>query len=454
MLNCAAGLNRTLTAVAIWGCISIALPASGQLIHEDYAYTLSPGVVGWDHYGASVAIDNGIMAVGAWNAYQVPDHVPEQGFVYLYDAQTSEYRSTLMANDPVPFGQFGLAIDMDGGLVVIGAPDSWGNSDFDVNSGFAYVFDASTGEQLLTLRPDGPLAVGWFGHAVAIDDGVVAVWGITNETDGMRYGSVFLFDALTGEQFASFAPGDHEDLNFWFGHSLDLEDGLLAVNLQDIRDGDEVGVVKVFNTSSGAFYREVVPEDPADQHEGFGMSISMDNGAIAVLSMLEDGPDRRGVVYTFDINGGTQYTRFTPWNVLYQMSDDIEFEDGIVGVGMFTNFHGGVVHLFSAVGGNLHYVLKPLAGDFGLHEIDIAIDNGSVGVGIDEEGNTVGSGQAFFFGPVCSADLTLDDQIDFLDVVAFINAYVQGDFEADFDNNFSFDFFDISAFIEAFTDGC
>lgn len=443
-------LKNILVVVAL----VIAGATQAQIVHEDHRYQVGPDAPGWDHYGASVAVDNGIMAVGAWNAYQVPDHVPEQGFVYLYEAQSSAYLDTLMADNPEPFGQFGFAIDMDDGLIAVGAPDSLGALETGADSGIAYIFDAGTGEQLMTLRPDVLSPVGWFGRAIAIEDGVVAIWGVTNETDGTQYGTVFLFDAVTGEQLRSFVPGDHEDLNFWFGHSLDLEDGLLAVNAQDVRGGDQVGVVQVFRIGTGELYREVVPVDAADQHESFGTSISMDNGSIAVLSMIDDGLDRRGAVYTFDINGGTQYAKYTPWTVLYTMSEDIEFEDGVVGVGMFTNYFGGVVHMFDATGATPLHVLKPEFGDFGLHEIDIAMDEGWIGVGTDDEVSTIASGQAYFFGPVCSPDLNRDDRIDFYDISAFINAYVHRDYEADFDNNLIFDFFDVNAFLEAIADGC
>ncbi len=428
--------------------------AVGQMVHEDHRYVVGPDAPGWDHYGASVAMDNGVMAVGAWNAFQAPDHIPEQGFVYLYDANTSVLLRTLMADEPVPFGQFGLSMDMDGGLIVVGAPDSWGNSSFDIDSGSAYVFDANTGEQLLTLRPDGPLAVGWFGHAVAIDNGVVAVWGVTNEADGTRYGSVYLFDAATGNQVDMFQPAGQEGLNFWFGHSMDLDSGRLAVNEQAIQGGNEVGTVKLFDINTGNLFREFVPQDAADQHESFGLSISMDQWTIAVSSWLDDGLDRRGVVYAYDINGGTQYTRYAPCCVLYQMSDDIELNDGIIGIGMFTNYHGGVVHLVDAYGGNVLNVLKPSGGDFGLSEIDIAMKDGVIGVGTDDEDETVGSGHMYFFGAICSPDLNGDDELDFFDISTFINAFIQGEFEADFDNNMSFDFFDVFGFIKAFQEGC
>ncbi len=54
----------------------------------------------------------------------------------------------------------------------------------------------------------------------------------------------------------------------------------------------------------------------------------------------------------------------------------------------------------------------------------------------------------------CPADLTLDGNLDFFDVSAFLSAFQMSDPQADFDDNGEFDFFDVSAFLAAFSEGC
>ncbi len=54
----------------------------------------------------------------------------------------------------------------------------------------------------------------------------------------------------------------------------------------------------------------------------------------------------------------------------------------------------------------------------------------------------------------CAVDLTLDGELDFFDVSAFLTAYAAGDLGVDFIEDGVLDFFDISTFLFLFTKGC
>jgi len=54
----------------------------------------------------------------------------------------------------------------------------------------------------------------------------------------------------------------------------------------------------------------------------------------------------------------------------------------------------------------------------------------------------------------CLADLTGDDQLNFFDVSAFLNAFSTMDLAADFTGDGQLNFFDVSAFLSAFSAGC
>jgi hypothetical protein len=56
--------------------------------------------------------------------------------------------------------------------------------------------------------------------------------------------------------------------------------------------------------------------------------------------------------------------------------------------------------------------------------------------------------------PPCGADLTMDGELNFFDVSAFLSAYTSGDPIADFTNDGEFNFFDVSAFLSAYNTGC
>jgi len=430
--------------------------AAGQVIHEDHAYTVSPGIAGWDHFGASISSGRGLMAVGAWNAYSIPDHIPEQGFVYIYEAFTSEQIRILYAPDPIPFGQFGFSIDMDEDVLIVGAPEGWRKIVFTESSGKAYLFDAQTGNELLSFEHADPSLVGGFGQAVAIDNGLAAIWGQTIEPSGTRYGSVFVFDAKTGEQINKFQPAEFGELNYSYGLNLDLDSGLLAVNEQVMRDGTPVGIVKIYDALTGAFVQQIEPQS-SGTHTSFGMGISMDQGTIAVSSMAVQGADRRGAVFTFDVGTGNELVKYTPCCGFYEISDnaDVKIVDGVVGFGAFDiTYGGGVVHLFDSHSGDLIHVLKPRWGGFEMFEISIAMSEGVIGVAHDKADDLVGSGRVYFFGPICSPDINRDNQLNFFDISAFLTAFNENNFAADFSNDVELDFYDINVFLAAYAEGC
>lgn len=56
--------------------------------------------------------------------------------------------------------------------------------------------------------------------------------------------------------------------------------------------------------------------------------------------------------------------------------------------------------------------------------------------------------------PDCPADLNGDNEVDFIDISAFLSAFGSQDSLADFNNDDNYDFLDISLFLAAFADGC
>ncbi len=56
--------------------------------------------------------------------------------------------------------------------------------------------------------------------------------------------------------------------------------------------------------------------------------------------------------------------------------------------------------------------------------------------------------------PLCPVDLTGDDQVDFFDVQAFLNAYAMQSSVADWNNDGVYNFFDVQAYLGAFAVGC
>ena len=118
----------------------------------------------------------------------------------LANSSANSFPVTEQRND-----QFGGSIAIDNGVVAVGAhwDDDNGNA-----SGSAYLFDATTGQQLHKLLPSDGAAGDCFGFSIAIANGVVAVGALDDDDNGTASGSAYLFDATTGQQLYKLLPSD------------------------------------------------------------------------------------------------------------------------------------------------------------------------------------------------------------------------------------------------------
>ncbi len=155
-------------ASLVAGLVALVAPAWGGVINEDLKLLPRDGASG-HLFGNSIAIDNGVVAVGAiWD----DDNGSDSGSAYLFDASTGVQIAKLLPSDGAAGDHFGLSIAIDDGVVAVGASGDDVNGP---NSGSAYLLDASTGAQIAKLLPDDGAAGDRFGHSIAINDGVVAM---------------------------------------------------------------------------------------------------------------------------------------------------------------------------------------------------------------------------------------------------------------------------------------
>ena len=256
------------------------------------------GAIG-DAFGRSIAIDSGIVAVGApFDA----DNGFDSGSVYLYDASTGVQLFKLLTSDGEPRDHFGLSIAIDNGIVAVGAN---GDDDNGLNSGSVYLFDASTGAQITKLLPSDGAEVDHFGIAIAINNGIVAVGALADDDNGDRSGSAYLFDANTGAQLFKLLPNDGAAQDF-FGSSIAIGNGIVAVGaISDDDNGDRSGSAYLFDANTGAQITKLLPSDGAAQ-DSFGSSITINNGVVAAGAHLDDdnGIDS-GSAYIFDLANTT-----------------------------------------------------------------------------------------------------------------------------------------------------
>ncbi|MFC1759773.1 hypothetical protein ACFL2H_13565, partial [Planctomycetota bacterium] len=118
--------------------------------------------VGGDEFGYATALDSSMLAVGAPALGEMP------GRAYLFDANTGSELFKLQPTDPFVGNEFGWDLDVSKEYVVVGAPVAYDVDDEQVLPGAAYVFDASTGQQVKKLQPTSMVAGNEFGFSIGV----------------------------------------------------------------------------------------------------------------------------------------------------------------------------------------------------------------------------------------------------------------------------------------------
>jgi hypothetical protein len=254
----------------------------------------------FDSFGWAVAADGARVLVASLYA---DGGGPNHGAVYVYDSTTGQELMQLVASDGAPIDEFGQAIDVDGNLVVVGAMSDDDNGDA---SGSAYVFDLNTGAQVVKLLPTDGAAFDFFGIAVAISGNYVLVGAFADDDNGVESGSAYVFDATTGAQLAKLLPDDGIG-DALFGSAVALEGSTALVGARHDPEIDhEAGAAYLFDLAHGVQTAKLLANDGAILHR-FGTSVALD-GTIAIVGAPghDIGGTGSGAAYHFNLTTDLQ----------------------------------------------------------------------------------------------------------------------------------------------------
>jgi FG-GAP repeat protein len=433
---------------------AIAIPASGQLVNGETKLLPSDGTA-LDEFGSSVDLSQGIVAVGT---PLDDDNGVQSGSAYLFDAYTGAQLDKLVPNDGAANNWFGYSIAIDGGTVVVGAnQDGNGARAY----GTAYLFDASTGAQIAQLLHNAGPSPDNFGAAIAIDNDFVVVGASRDFNNGRYSGAAWLYDAHTGSLIHKIVSMD-VSLGF-FGHSVAIDNGVIAVGAPAWQHS---GSVFLFDAVSGTQTTEFHPGD-GQEGDWFGYSTDISNGIVAVGSPFSwnDGL-QTGSAYLFVASTGAQIAKLVLPELAAgaRFGTSIAIDRGVVVVGAPSYSNNGVspgsIYFFDATTGTEIGML--LAGDGAPNDFfgsSVAVEGDFVVMGSrldDDNGDDSGSAYIFdiSFDINCSAELTGDDTLDFFDVATFLTYFSIGNPIADWNADGIFDFFDVMAYLSDFSSWC
>ena len=209
---------------------------------------IAPDGVSSDLFGASIAVGNGIVAIGS---YQDDDVTVNSGSVYIFNLADGSFVRKIIADDPGLADQFGFSLAIDNGILAVGSnQDNIGNND----NGSAYLIDINTGTELHKLTASDTAREDQFGWSIGIHNGVVVVGSHQDDDLGSFSGSAYLFDASTGTQIVKLRPSDGGPSEY-FGSSVAIENGFA------------VGGSILFGPGSAYVFSVPTPPCPADLND-------------------------------------------------------------------------------------------------------------------------------------------------------------------------------------------
>jgi hypothetical protein len=135
--------------------------------------------VQFEQFGASLAIDNGFVAVGSLAT----------GAAYVFNA--TNFTLVKKIQPSIPGNAFGWQIDIDGNKVVVGAISDPVNGP---NSGSAFLFNAFTGLELARFIPSDGAIFEQFGSSIALDNDLLVIGARNDDDNGIASGSAYFFD--------------------------------------------------------------------------------------------------------------------------------------------------------------------------------------------------------------------------------------------------------------------
>jgi len=455
-------INRASAPLAA-GLLAMGLctPAYGQLLVEDTKLIAGDGAFN-DQFGYAVDIQGGLVAVGARNQNIFGFN---SGSVYIIDEGTGALVQKIVPSDGAQNDLFGHSVAIDNGIVVVGAFTDDDNGDA---SGSAYIYNATTGALIAKLLPDDGDAGDNFGVSVAIEDTTVVVGSYGDQDAGFGTGAVYLFDSSTGSQIAKLTADDAA-FGDRLGFSVAISNGLVIAGAHnDSANGSGSGSAYVFDATTGNQLTKLLASD-GSMNDSFGLSVDIEGTTAVVGAYLRDdgiGFDNSGAVYIFDALTGNELDIIVPDDQSpgHWFGNAVSIDNGVILIGASQDFDtanfAGAAYLFDASTGT--QMAKLLASDGGTSDTfgrDLAISSGSILVGAyrnDDPFDPWGGAAYLFTAPAisCAADLTGDGELNFFDVSAFLSAFNDGEPAADFTGDGSFNFFDVSAFLKAFAAGC
>ena len=255
-----------------------------------------------DNYGVAVAIDNGIIAIGA-QGKDISRPVPfppylDAGKVFLYfQPEPGKWllKKELQANDAKMGGSFGASVALEGDYLVVGATElnPYSLKDVDLGPGSAYIYDRNNNWNLDSkIDADADKRGDAFGYSVGVSGTTVVVGAPSADPKGdygtiTNGGKVYVFDRVRGswDQSSEITLDDSSSFDH-FGRAVDIYSNVVLVGAEGRSYFDEfrAGAAYIFtevNRNEWVKQTAMVSDGPR-QDEAFGQAVAIDGNNMLI----------------------------------------------------------------------------------------------------------------------------------------------------------------------------
>lgn len=414
---------------------------------------------GFDLFGHSVGVSGPYAVVGS----QLADSPgTDSGAAYVFDVLTGVQLFKLTPDDLEAFDWFGHAIAVDEGVTVVGSP---GDDDEGTDAGAVYLFDTSTGRQTAKLLPGDGVPGAHFGREVAICGSLVVVGAPDDDDNGPKSGSAYVFNAASGQLVAKIRPSDGEPAER-FGDRVAIAGTTVAIGASaDDENGPQSGSAYLFDAISGGQLFKLLPSD-GSSGDYFGSSVAISSTAVLIGARWNDdnGTDS-GCAYVFDPTTGVELRKLAPLDGSKSDSFGIfaALDSSLALIGAWKDAdngnYAGSAYLFDTATGAELAKLSPSNSDpgdqFGWR---VALNNRIGLVGMRDDYDHSNPGAAFLFDARacggCLPDWDEDGQVTEADLPAFLTGWSAGDVGTDLNHDGEIDTRDVVRFLIQWAAGC
>ncbi len=186
------------------------------------------------YFGSAIALDGEQAVIGAY-AEDV-NTTEDQGAVYVFEKQPNDTwteQARLIALDGQPDAWFGLSVDIQDTIIVIGAQRQ--EVETFLGAGSAYVFKKNglSWQEEQILFTNDPNAGDRFGNAVSVQGNNVAVSARGKDINGnLNHGTVYVYRFQAGEWELQkrLLPSDGDNNTFVFGWDMCIDGNMIGVS--------------------------------------------------------------------------------------------------------------------------------------------------------------------------------------------------------------------------------